>query len=67
MNYEEDEKPRMVRAFDGSFVPSRLARMNCGGVPEFDHESGCSYRCNACFAVIGSSGQSQRCKDMNDE
>lgn len=62
---EENRPVRLVRAFDGSQVPSKLNRMNCGGVPIFDHESGCSYRCDACFAVIGSSGQSQRCKDLN--
>lgn len=45
---------------------SVLDRMNCGGVPVFDRESGMSYRCDKCWAVIGSVGQPQSCKDMNE-
>ncbi len=60
------KKPLMARAFDGSLVPAVLERMNCGGLPVFDRESGMSYRCDKCFAVIGSVGQSDRCKEMNE-
>lgn len=35
----------------------------CGGTAYFDHGSGISYRCETCFAVVGSIGQSQRCAD----
>lgn len=35
----------------------------CGGVANFDHSSGISYRCEECMAVVGSIGQPQRCKD----
>lgn len=63
-DYELPKKD--VRAFDGSIVPGVLDRMNCGGVPVFDRESGMSYRCNKCYAVIGSVGQPQHCKDMNE-
>ena len=55
----------MPRAFDGTRVPERLDRMPCGGVPEWDYPSECSYRCNECNAIIGSMGQSDRCKELN--
>ena len=36
----------------------------CGGTAYYDYESTChSYRCQNCFAVVGSIGQPQRCKD----
>ena len=55
----------MSRAFDGTIVPNTLPRLPCGGIPVFDEESGCAYRCDACFAVIGSVSQPKRCIDMN--
>lgn len=35
----------------------------CGGVANFDHSSGISYRCEDCGAVVGSIGQPRRCQD----
>jgi hypothetical protein len=35
----------------------------CGGTAYFDHDSGISYRCETCYAVVGSIGQPQSCKD----
>ena len=35
----------------------------CGGTAYFDEESGISYRCELCGAVVGSIGQPQQCKD----
>ena len=35
----------------------------CGGVAYFDENSGISYRCEHCGAVVGSVGQPQHCKD----
>lgn len=29
-------------------------KLPCGSVAVFDHESGCSYRCTAGFATVGS-------------
>lgn len=55
----------MPEAIDGSIVPAKLKKMNCGGTPIFDDESGYAYRCDHCFAVIGSIGQSDRCKEIN--
>jgi hypothetical protein len=36
----------------------------CGSVAEFDIDSGISYRCRSCFAVIGSVGMPKRCKEL---
>jgi hypothetical protein len=33
----------------------------CGGVAEFDHSSGISYRCEMCNAVVGSVGMPRSC------
>ena len=57
----------MPIAIDGSRVPLKLERMACGGTPMFDVDSGYAYRCDVCFAVIGSIGQSQNCKDINND
>lgn len=56
----------MARSFDGCIVPDFLDRMPCGGLPVFDNGSGYGYRCEDCGAVIGSMGQSQRCKEINE-
>lgn len=37
--------------------------MPCGGRAVFDESSGISYRCEDCWAVVGSIGQPQHCKD----
>ena len=38
-------------------------KLPCGGIARFDESSGISYRCEDCFAVVGSIGQSSRCKE----
>lgn len=43
-----------------TFKPLHLP---CGGIAYFDHESGISYRCGTCFAVVGSVGQPKSCHD----
>lgn len=55
------------KSIHGELVPAKLPEMNCGGVPLFDSESGCAYRCDKCFAIIGSIGQSQLCKELNGD
>ena len=35
----------------------------CGGVAYFDPDSGISYRCETCFAVVGSMGQPRSCRE----
>jgi hypothetical protein len=35
----------------------------CGGVAYFDPDSGTSYRCETCFAVVGSMGQPRSCQE----
>lgn len=36
----------------------------CGNTAHFDHGSGCSYRCDACFATVGSIGMPRPCKEL---
>lgn len=57
----------MPRAFDGTIVPRTLNTMPCGGTPRFDDDSGYAYRCDACFAVIGSIGQPKDCVEFNEK
>jgi hypothetical protein len=38
-------------------------KLPCGGIAYFDEDSGISYRCELCGAVVGSIGQPQSCKD----
>lgn len=57
----------MARAFDGTNVPDVLPKMKCGGTPHFDHDSGYAYRCDTCWAVIGSVAQSKECVEENKE
>jgi hypothetical protein len=38
----------------------------CGSTASFDVESGISYRCNECFAVLGSTGMPKQCKELYD-
>ena len=35
----------------------------CGGTAQFDEAAGYGYRCEDCMAVVGSVGQSRRCKE----
>ena len=56
----------MAQSISGP-VPAKLPPMPCGGTPLFDSDSGCAYRCDKCFAVIGSMGQPERCKEMNKD
>ena len=35
----------------------------CGGTAYFDESNGISYRCDTCYAVVGSIAQPQSCKD----
>jgi len=54
----------MAIAIDGSQVPDVLPALLCGGVPRFDYDSGYSYRCDKCFATVGSIGMPRHCKDL---
>lgn len=56
----------MPLAFDGTRVPATLDPLPCGGTPQFDHGSGHAYRCDNCFAVIGSIGMPKSCKEALD-
>ncbi len=39
-------------------------RLLCGSLASFDHNSGISYRCNNCFATVGSVGMPKQCKEI---
>lgn len=45
-----------------SYPPMRLP---CGGIAVFDESSGIGYRCEMCMSVVGSIGQPQECKDID--
>ena len=45
----------------------RTIFLPCGSTAHFDESSGISYRCNSCFAVVGSIGQPDRCKALGDK
>lgn len=38
----------------------------CGATAFFDEGSGCSYRCDYCFATVGSMGMPSSCKELYD-
>jgi hypothetical protein len=40
--------------------------LECGSIASFDAESGISYRCTTCFAVVGSIGMPRECKELED-
>jgi hypothetical protein len=43
-------------------VKYRTMHLPCGGVAQFDHSSGISYRCEDCMAVVGSVGMPRACR-----
>lgn len=50
---------------DGIRVPDTGKMLPCGGVPRFDPRSDTySYRCDQCFAVVGSVGMPRDCAEM---
>ena len=38
-------------------------KLPCGSTAYFDESSGICYRCETCFAVVGSIGQPEHCKE----
>ena len=48
---------------EGSFPPVETL---CGNTAYFDYESGISYRCDTCLAVLGSIGMPRECKELYD-
>lgn len=38
----------------------------CGGRAVFDRSSGISHRCSDCFAVVGSMGMPNQCRELLD-
>lgn len=54
----------MAKAFDGSIVPS-VIDAPCGEKAYFDGEY--SYRCGTCFAVLGSMGMPEDCRELMED
>ena len=52
----------MTRTRDGIDLIDPM-RLPCGGTAYWDEDSGISYRCADCMAVVGSIGMPQACKD----
>ena len=48
---------------EGQPVPKPI-ELPCGNIGIFDKSSGIGYRCNGCFAVIGSIGMPRECYEM---
>ena len=40
--------------------------LECGSIASFDTGSGISYRCNTCYAVVGSIGMPAGCRELED-
>jgi len=51
-------------AREDKFPPFELP---CGNTAYFDHQSGISYRCSGCFAVVGSMGMPSHCSTLLEE
>lgn len=47
-------------------VTAPPVKLLCGATASFDIESGISYRCNSCYAVVGSIGMPRSCKELYD-
>jgi len=52
----------------GEYAPvlPKPIKLLCGSTAEFDVDSGISYRCTTCFAVVGSIGMPRDCKELYD-
>jgi hypothetical protein len=44
-----------------------LMKLPCGGIAYYDENSGISYRCGHCMAVVGSVAMPARCKEEMDK
>jgi hypothetical protein len=44
-----------------------LMKLPCGGIAYYDENSGISYRCGQCMAVVGSVAMPDRCKEEMDK
>lgn len=53
----------MHRQIDVQLYPEDIT-LECGSTASFDTESGISYRCNCCFATVGSIGMPTHCKEL---
>lgn len=47
-------------------TPSRIF-IPCGSIARWDAESGMGYRCESCFAMLGSIRQPDHCKEQSQK
>jgi hypothetical protein len=45
----------------------RTIFLPCGSTAHFDESSGIGYRCDSCFAVVGSVGEPDRCQEESQK
>jgi len=50
-------------AIDESTVPGTI-KLACGATAIWDTSSLIAYRCQSCFAVVGSAGQPNQCREL---
>jgi hypothetical protein len=62
MIYNSDYEPEYE--ISDRYPPINLL---CGNTARFDYESGISYRCETCFAVVGSIGMPRVCQELYEK
>lgn len=56
-------QPSYLPGMTSKIHPMDVMKLPCGGIAYFDEDSGISYRCEVCGAVVGSIGQPDECKE----
>ena len=65
--YDYDYEPG-GEGYNDSLTDFRdLMKLPCGGIAYYDENSGISYRCGHCMAVVGSVGMPSECKREMDK
>jgi hypothetical protein len=49
-----------------ALADSATITLLCGSIAHFDTQSGISYRCDTCMAVVGSIAMPRECKELYD-
>ena len=66
--YDHDYRPDYSKGYDDRLVDHYDPMvLPCGGVAYYDENSGISYRCGHCMAVVGSIGMPPECKREMDK
>lgn len=65
--YDYDYEPGGAGYNDDLTDFRSLMKLPCGGIAYYDENSGISYRCGHCMAVVGSVGMPSECKREMDK